>query len=60
MNLSKIHSVIGLNELFSFIQEEIKFKIIEKNKYCYKRLNILFNIKRTLCKEKIKQYVLMI
>ena len=33
MKLSKIHSLIGLNELFSFIEEELKFKIIEKNKY---------------------------
>ena len=56
MKLSKIHSLIGLNELFSFIQEELKFKIIENNKFCNKRLDILFHIKRYICKEKIKYY----
>ncbi len=56
MKISKIHSIIGLNELFSFIKEELKFKIIESNKYCNKRLDILFNIKKNFCKEKIKYY----
>ena len=56
MKLSKIHSISGLNEVFSFIQEELKFKINEKNKYLIKKLDILINIKRNLCKEKIKYY----
>ena len=56
MKLPKIHSIIGLNELFSFIKEELKFKIIENNKYYNQRLNILFNIKRNFCREKIKYY----
>ena len=56
MKLPKIHSIIGLNELFSFIKEELKFKSIENNKYYNQRLNILFNIKRNFCREKIKYY----
>ena len=56
MKLSKIHSLIGLNEVFSFIKEELKFKIIEYNKYLNKRFDILINIKRNFCKEKIKYY----
>ena len=56
MKLSKIYSVIRFNETFSFIQEELKFKIIEKNKYLNKRFDILINIKRNFCKEKIKYY----
>ena len=56
MLLTKIHSVIGLNELFSFIQEKLKFNIIDKNKFCYKRLDILLYLKRNCCKENIKNY----
>jgi len=56
MKLSKIHSVIGFNELFSFIEKELKFNIIKYNNFFNKKLNVIYNIKRNFCEEKIKYY----
>ncbi len=56
MKLSKICSINGINEILNFISKELKYKIINGNKFLNKRLDILFLKKRKFFKEKIKDY----
>ena len=40
MEISKIKSPYSLNQIFSFISEKRKFKIIKYNKYLNKKLDL--------------------
>ena len=57
MKISNIKSFYSLNELFSFISEQRKFKIIKYNIYLNKKLDLsIDNYKECFFQKKIKKY----
>jgi hypothetical protein len=57
MEISKIKSPYSLNQLFSFISDKRKFKIIKYNIYLNKKLDLLINdYKECFFKKKINKY----
>ena len=55
--ISNIHSKYSFQELFSFISEKRKLKIIKKNKYLNKKLDIsIIDYKKYFFQKKIEYY----
>ncbi len=55
--IHKIHGKYLLQELFSYIPENKKFKLIKNNSYIIKKLDLIIDdFKIYFCEKKIKEY----
>ena len=60
MLINKIHSKYSFQVLFSFISEKRKYKLIQNNSYCHKKLDIcLLDYKRFFFQQKFERYDLL-
>ena len=60
MLINKIHSKYSFQVLFSFISEKRKYKLIQNNSYCHKKLDIcLLDYKRFFFQRKFERYDLL-